>query len=161
MPARGGVKTRVRLQAAVEPDSVLLVRFDGQRLFDGEGTLLAELSAAGRWYSPDGTVARGLAATPGRMRDADTIQHDAAWLREAGEIITLLAERQQHLTSDDVWARVQSKPSESRMMGNAFARAQQARVIARTRTHRPSTRRENHGRPVMVWQSLRHGQQSL
>jgi hypothetical protein len=76
-------------------------------------------------------------------------------------IITMLAERQQHLTSDDVWARVASKPSESRMMGNAFARAQHARVIAPTGNHQPSTRRENHGRPILIWQSLRYGQQTL
>jgi hypothetical protein len=151
------VKAR-NLTAASEPNTQLLVHFSGPRLLDRHGKLLAQLAGDGHWYTADGRPAHGLTDTP---RDQAEIEHDAAWLSEAVAIITTLAERQQHLTSDDVWARVKTKPHESRMMGNAFARAQHARVIARTASHQPSTRRENHGRPILIWQSLRYGQQVL
>ena len=146
------------LAATCDSHAQLLVRFSGPRLLDRHGNVLAELASDRHWYTADGKPAHGLTDTP---RDQAAIEHDAAWLTEAVGIITMLAERQQQLTSDDVWARVESKPHESRMMGNAFARAQHARVIARTRSHRPSARRENHGRPILIWQSLRYGQQTL
>jgi hypothetical protein len=149
------VKAR-NLTAASDPNTQLLVHFSGTRLLDRHGKLLALLASDGHWYTADGQPAHGLTDTP---RDQAAIEQDAAWLSEAVGIITMLAERQQHLTSDDVWARVKIKPHESRMMGNALARAQHACVIARTANHRPSTRRENHGRPILVWQSLRYGQQ--
>jgi hypothetical protein len=152
------VKIR-KLAAARDRNASLLVRFSGQRLLHPDGTLLAQLAGDGQWYTPDGHRAHGL--TPSSVRDQDTIEQDHAWRSEAVGIITMLAESQQHLTSDDVWARIASKPSESRMMGNAFARAQHARVIAPTGNHQPSTRRENHGRPILIWQSLRYGQQTL
>jgi hypothetical protein len=151
------VKARA-LTAARDLNRDLLVRFSGPRLLDRRGKLLARLADDGRWYTPDGQPAHGLTDTP---RDQAQVEHDAAWLSEAVAIITMLAERHQQLTSDDVWARMQTKPHESRTMGNAFARAQAARVIARTADHRPSTRRENHGRPILIWQSLRYGQQTL
>ena len=150
------MKTR-KLAAACDRNASLLVRFSGHRLLHPDGTLLAQLAGDGQWYTADGTHAHGLTSS---VRDQDTIQKDHEWRSETGQIITMLAERQQHLTSDDVWARVASKPSESRMMGNAFARAQHARVIAPTGNHQPSTRKENHGRPILIWQSLRYGQQT-
>lgn len=155
------MKRRLRLKAASDPDAALLVRFNGRRLIDTDGSLLARLAADGRWYTPGGNLAHGLTDTDSRVRDEDTMRRDAAWLREAAAIITELAEQQQHLTSDDVWARITTRPGESRMMGNAFARAQQAQVVARTGQHQPSARKENHGRPILIWQSLIFGQQSL
>jgi hypothetical protein len=151
------VKAR-KLAAACERNASLLVRFSGQRLLHPDGTLLAQLASDGHWCTQDGQRAYGLTSS---VRDQDTIQQDDEWRSEAVRIITMLAEHQQHLTSDDVWARVASKPSESRMMGNAFASAQHAGVIAATANHQPSTRRENHGRPILIWQSLRYGQQTL
>lgn len=149
------------LAAASDPLAPLVVRFSGRRLLDRHGKLLAEFALDGHWYTADAKPAHGLRDTPRGVRDQEAIEQDAAWLSEVVQIITLLAERQQHLTSDDVWARVKTTPHESRMMGNAFARAQHARVIARTARHRPSIRRENHGRPILIWQSLRYGQQTL
>jgi hypothetical protein len=160
VPGPGRLKPGERLAATGDPAATLLVRFAGRRLLDRDGNQLAELAADGRWYTSDGTVTHGLTQAR-RPRDADTIERDAAWLGEAVHIIRRLAERQQHLTSDDVWAQVKTKPSESRMMGNAFARAQHARVVTRTSDHQPSRRRENHGREILIWQSLRFGQQTL
>lgn len=156
MPARPAVK-RGQLLAACDPHAALRVRFDGTRLLDTNGRTLAELAADGRWYTSDGTVAHGLSEAPEPLRDTATIERDTAWMREAVEIITGIAERQQYLTSDDVWALAESEPSESRMMGNALVRAQHAGVISPTPDHRRSRRPENHGRPVRLWRSLRHG----
>lgn len=150
-----------KLIAARDRSRALLVRFDGRRLLDPDNTLLAELADDGNWYAPDGNAAVGLVGTTRSVRDPKTIAQDAAWLSEAVQIITRLAERQPHLTSDDVWAQVKTKPHESRMMGNAFARAQHARVLTRTSKYQPSKRRENHGREILIWQSLRFGQQTL
>lgn len=149
-----------KLAAARDTSRALLVRFSGRRLLHSDGTLLAELADDGQWYAADGKPALGLTDAR-RLRDPETMQKDAAWLSEAVHIITRLAERQQHLTSDDVWAQVKTKPNDSRMMGNAFTRAQQARVVARTSSHQPSRRKENHGREILIWQSLRYGQQTL
>ncbi len=47
------------------------------------------------------------------------------------------------------------------MIGNALARAHNAGLFEPTGEHRPSTRSENHSRPVRVWRSLRYGQRPL
>jgi len=138
---------------------VLRVRFDGPRLIDTSGHVLAELAGDGHWYTGDGQLAHGLTETHSRLRDADTIEQDAAWMRETVAIIAEIAEQQPYLTSDDVWERVQAQPGESRMMGNALVRAEHARIISPTPEHRPSRRKENHRRPVRMWRSLRHGNQ--
>jgi hypothetical protein len=158
MPSHPAVK-RGQLVAACDPHAALRVRFDGARLLDGNGGVLAELAADGHWYTDDGKLAHGLTETHSRLRDADTIERDAAWMREAVEIITEIAEQQPYLTSDDVWARVEAQPSESRMMGNALVRAEHDHIISPTPEHRPSRRKENHRRPVRLWRSLRHGNQ--
>lgn len=158
MPSDPAVSSR-RLVAARDPHAALRVCFDGPRLLDTNGGMLAELAADGHWYTADGNLAHGLTETPSRLRNPDTIERDAAWMRQAVEIITEIAEQQPYLTSDDVWARVEAQPSESRMMGNALVRAEHARIISPTPEHRPSRRKANHRRPVRLWRSLRHGNQ--
>jgi hypothetical protein len=34
-------------------------------------------------------------------------------------------------------------------------------VIAPTGEHQQSTRKQNHGRPILIWRSLTYGQQTL
>jgi len=158
MPSHPAVK-RGPLVAARDAHAALRVRFDGARLLDTNGGMLAELAADGHWYTSDGNLAHGLTEASSRPRDAATIERDAAWMREAVAIITEIAEQQPYLTGDDVWERVEVQPSESRMMGNALVRAEHARIITPTPEHRPSRRKENHRRPVRLWRSLRHGNQ--
>jgi hypothetical protein len=139
----------------------LLVAFRGRRLLDAAGSTLAELAPDGRWYTPTGALCHGLRVSNHARRDAATTEADDAWLREAGEIITRLAEENDYLTSDDVWALIETAPSESKMMGNALTRARELKIITRTTEYRRSVRRQNHGRQILVWESLRYGQQRL
>lgn len=146
----------------------LLVTFDGPRLLDRDGGLLAELHADGHWYDERGEPCDGLAfPTPTpvigdrRGRSEQAVQADRLWLQEAAEAIASLACSQQYLTGDDVWAALRTPPRESKMIGNALSRAKQAGVIASTGEHRQSTRKQNHGRPILIWRSLTYGQQTL
>lgn len=138
-----------------------LVRFDGPRLLDSAGMLLAELAGDGHWYTPDGLPCQGLEVPVvkvqpyvlGHIRQAARRAHDEAWIDGATNTIEMIARSQVTLTSDDVWAAIDMPPRQSRMIGNALARAQRAGVIEKTEEHRPSVRRENHSRPVRVWRS--------
>jgi hypothetical protein len=147
--------------AATDSQETLLVAFRGRRLLDAAGSTIAELAADGRWYTTAGELCHGLRLSNHASRDAATTAADGAWLREAGEIITRLAEENAYLTSDDVWALVETAPSESKMMGNALTRARELKIITRTNEYRRSVRRQNHGRQILVWQSLRYDQQHL
>jgi hypothetical protein len=150
-------------------EETMLVLLDGPRLLDPDGRVLAELAPDGHWYTAQGLRCQGLTVPPPptatrRVAGAAQIdarrRTDALWMTEASEVITRLAERQQLFTSDEVWAALQMPPRESRMIGNAFTRARSAGVIAPSGEHRPSGRKENHGRPVRVWRSLRYGKPS-
>jgi hypothetical protein len=151
------------------PDEGTLVLLDGRRLLHPDGSVLVELAADGAWRTPDGSCVEGLAlpeapAPPARgapPRDGAQEESDAVWMTEANMVIGALAERMAHFTSDDVWAALEKPPRESRMIGNALSRARSRGLIAPTSKHRPSGRKENHGRQVRIWSSLRYGQQSL
>jgi hypothetical protein len=148
----------------------LFVIFDGPKVLDRDGRLLAELAPDGAWRAPDGATVRGLALPPtpvaaaprsGQPRGPAQEHSDAVWMTEAITVIGRLAEQSPQFTSDDVWAALEKPPRESRMIGNALSRARAGGLIAPTHEHRRSTRKENHGRPVRVWASLRYGQQFL
>lgn len=150
-------------------EETMLVLLDGPRLLDPDGHVLAELAADGHWYTEQGLQCQGLTVPPppkatGPSASAAQIdarrRSDALWMTEASEVIGRLAERQQLFTSDDVWAALQMPPRESRTIGNAFTRARSAGVIAPTSEHRRSGRKENHGRHVRIWCSLRYGKTS-
>jgi hypothetical protein len=151
-------------------DGGSLIILDGPRLLQPDGSVLVELAPDGAWRASDGSTVHGVelaAAQPagaprsGPPRGPAQEHSDAVWMTEASTVIARLAEQLPQLTSDDVWAALEKPPRESRMIGNALSRARSCRLIAPTKEHRRSTRRENHGRPVRVWASLRYGQQSL
>ena len=138
----------------------LLAVFDGPRLLHPDGRLLAELAADGHWYTEQGLQCQGLATqTPraGASPPGAQAKHtDEEWMAHAHEVIVRVAAAKELFTSDDIWAALESAPHESRMIGNALARARSAGVIVPTSKHRPSRRKENHGRPVRLWRSQRH-----
>jgi hypothetical protein len=150
----------------------MLVLLDGPRLLDRDGTVIAELAPDGHWYTGAGAECRGLSLPMGegasrapRERTETVRRADALWMTEAMQALGLLAYTHAVFTSDELWAELEKPPKklprESRMIGNAFTRARAAGVIEPTHDHRPSGRKENHGRPVRVWRSLRYGQQAL
>lgn len=148
----------------------MLVLLDGRVLRDPDGTILAQLGEQDTWHTPDGLPCQGLtvpviSATPHvapAVREAAQRAADDAWMDSALHAIEAVAATQATLTADDVWAALEMPPRQSKMIGNALKRAQQAGLIEPTGEHRRSERRtENHSRPVLVWRSLRHGQQQL
>jgi hypothetical protein len=154
-------------QGAIEQHALVL--FDGARLLDPDGLLLAEMGEDGRWYTSDSLPCSGLSLPAPRLeptvaqadRDAAKRAADSAWMDGAHQALAQLAATQEFITSDDLWAALSMPPRESRMIGNALARAQNSGLIERTAEHRPSTRPENHARPVRVWRSLRFAQQHI
>lgn len=77
-----------------------------------------------------------------------------AWMRNARQVVTQLAERGAEFTTDAIWQRL-PQPPEPRAMGAVMAwAADQGLVIATDRTV-PSTRPECHARPVRVWAPAR------
>ena len=150
-------------------DATTIVRFDGRRLLDSDGVLLAELADDQHWYTGDGVRCTGLAlpavrVTPrvsGPDRDAARHAADKVWMDAAHQALVRLTETRQKFTSDEVWAALDMPPREGRMIGNALSRAQHAGLIEPTDEHRRSTRVANHTRPVRVWRSLRYGQRPL
>lgn len=146
-----------------------LVQFDGPRLLNPDGVLLAELAEDGHWYTGEGVRCSGLTLPASRVRprvckrDRDQARRaaDRLWMQEAHEALGRLALVKHEITSDDVWAALPMPPRESRMIGNALTAAGVAGLFEPTGEHRRSTRPENHSRPVRVWRSLRYGQQPL
>lgn len=150
-------------------DMQLLVTFDGRRLLAPDGTLLARLADADRWFTVDGLPCQGLtvptaqAAAHVNPAERTAVQRagDRAWMTSAVASIAKIAARLPSLTSDDVWAAIEQPPREARLIGNALRRAQSAGLIAPTDEHRPSQRSMNHNRPVRVWRSLDERQTQL
>jgi hypothetical protein len=144
------------------PQDQTVVYLDGPRAVDAHGGTLAELAEDGRWYTPEGAVCSGLKLPAPRLMPAVSSEaHDAArrganeaWMEGAHDALRNLASRRREITSDDVWAALPMPPRESRMIGNALSWARSVGLFERTDEHRPSTRSENHSRPVRVWRSL-------
>ncbi len=148
----------------------MLVRLDGPRILDPDGVILAELSGDGDWYTSRGERCHGLIVPAPRAQPHVTSRDraaarrviDAEWMQEAIEAIRRLTDRNETITSDDVWAEIQMPPREPRMIGNALSRARGLGLIEPTDEHRPSDRKNNnHARPVRVWRCLRTAQQPL
>jgi hypothetical protein len=145
------------------------VRLDGRSLTDESGLILAQLGEDGHWYTAEGLPCHGLILPVENVRplvakadrDAAQRRQDRVWMDGAVEAITRLASSRREITSDDVWAALEMPPRESRMIGNALVRAQSEGLIEPTDEHRPSTRPENHSRPIRVWVSKRCVQQRL
>lgn len=79
-----------------------------------------------------------------------------AFLRAAVIDIRHIAGEQAYLTADDVWAYI-NKPSEPKLMGNAFQAAKAKGWIRPTQYTEISRQKTNHGRPVRVWKSTIYG----
>jgi hypothetical protein len=147
----------------------LLVVFDGGRVLDRDGRLLAELADDGHWYTASGDPCEGLtlpapiaaSRVAGGERSEQQARADELWHKEAAKTVAAIASRQEFLTSDDLWAALRTPPRQSKMIGNALSKAKAAGVIAPTGQHRASKRGQNHGRPILIWRSLGSGQQSL
>jgi hypothetical protein len=145
------------------------VLFDGPRLLDPDGVLLAEIGEDGRWYTSEGLPCSGLSLPAARLepsvsradRDAAKRAADSVWMDYAVQALGGLVGSREFITSDDVWAALTMPPRESRMIGNALSRAQSLGMIETTERHVTSVRPENHGRRILVWRSRRFGQQQV
>lgn len=76
------------------------------------------------------------------------------WIRDAKDIVRNLAAKQQFLTADDFWARIQSKHEEPRAFGAIFPAVAREGLIRRTGRFQNSTRTECNHRPMRVWESM-------
>lgn len=147
--------------------SLVAIRLDGSRLLSPSGVELALLGSDGQWRAPDGAIATELVlaldAAPVRVRvDPEAQQRaDAAWLRASLQDLRALCEQRAEFTADDVWAVLRMPPRESRMMGALMAAGRRHGLLDSTERYQPSTRGINNRRPVLVWRSLRAGQQQL
>ena len=84
---------------------------------------------------------------------------DRDWLTSAMRGVRVLANRQQYLTSDDVWAwlrPLQLETPDNRAMGAVMRSSKLDNYIEPTEEWRISERSVCHGRPVRVWKSLRY-----
>lgn len=84
---------------------------------------------------------------------------DRDWLTSAMRGVRVLANRQQYLTSDDVWAwlrPLELKTPDNRAMGAVMRSSALDNYIEATTEWRISERSVCHGRPVRVWKSLRY-----
>ena len=82
---------------------------------------------------------------------------DKDWFEAAMRGVRVLAKRQQHLTSDDVWAWVRPlgiRTTDSRAMGAVMRNCFRDRYIEPTREFTPSERPACHKRPIRIWKSL-------
>jgi hypothetical protein len=68
--------------------------------------------------------------------------------------IRAVAFRLPEFTTDDVWAKLKtSLDAEPRTLGFALLQAAKLRWIVKTDRMRPSGRRQQHRRPITIWQS--------
>jgi hypothetical protein len=163
-------RRRTAADDAPPTGSGTLLTFDGRRILDPDGLVLAVLGDDDRWQTSDRVPCHGLAIPAPRAqpqvhpddRAAATRAADSVWMEGALETIARLAATQETMTADDVWAELLMPPREPRMIGNALDRARGLGLIEATDEHRPSERKSNnHSRPIRVWRSLTHQQPRL
>ena len=88
---------------------------------------------------------------------------DKDWLTSALRAVRVLSNRQQYLTSDDVWQwlrPLQLETPDNRAMGAVMVAGHRDRYIEPTAEWRISERAVCHGRPVRVWKSMRYESES-
>ena len=84
---------------------------------------------------------------------------DKDWLTSALRAVRVLSNRQQYLTSDDVWQwlrPLELETPDNRAMGAVMVAGHRDRYIEPTTEWRISERAVCHGRPVRVWKSMRY-----
>ena len=84
---------------------------------------------------------------------------DKDWLTSAMRAVRVLSNRQEYLTSDDVWQwlrPLELKTPDNRAMGAVMVAGHRDRYIEPTPEWQISERAVCHGRPVRVWKSLRY-----
>jgi len=124
--------------------------------------VIATLDAEGVWRTPDGVVTDAIgvprqsasAIVKPEAQKAAHREQDAKWVNETLGTVREIAERQQDMTVDDVWAAVKMPPRKQLVMSPLMVAAARAGMIEQTNDHRPSARPFNGGRQVRVWRSL-------
>lgn len=79
---------------------------------------------------------------------------DINWKELAYAAVRRVAENQQELTPDDIWATGLGKPTEARALGGVMRRAKDDGLIEKTGRVQPTTQPESHGTDVTIWRSL-------
>jgi hypothetical protein len=94
-------------------------------------------------------------ATVSDLADEDLDQ--PKWLGDTLNIVRRICQRKEEFTSDDIWAvaaHLKSRPDDRRVIGSVLRTAAYRKYCKPTERFIPSKRRVNHGRRVMVWESL-------
>ena len=82
------------------------------------------------------------------------------WMGAAIAALVAVAGALDRFTADDVWRELERRgctlePGDARAMGGAFRRAARKGWVRRLRgEYRVSTRKDRHGGPVQVWESV-------
>jgi hypothetical protein len=79
---------------------------------------------------------------------------DNIWKELAYQAVRQVAEQQQELTPDDIWATGLEKPLEARALGGVMRKARADGLIEKTGRVQPTTQRESHSTDITVWRSL-------
>lgn len=123
---------------------------------------LATLGPDGHWRTPEGAITDSIGlpeqlpqaiVTPDQARAVHEAR-DAAWLKDALEVLRDMARRKPEITVDDLWSAIPEEPRRPRQMTSVILAARAEGLIEQTNRHRPSARSARHGRPVRVWRSL-------
>jgi hypothetical protein len=84
---------------------------------------------------------------------------DKEWIREARRALLHVADTQELLTTDDIWAVLNTRniraPHEPRAMGAVIKWAEGQKHIIGTPNYQATKRVTGHSGPVRVWRSLR------
>lgn len=78
------------------------------------------------------------------------------WSNVLLSAVKKVAQSQKLFTTDDVWKHVPnlSHRPEPRALGTVLTEMRKSGLIKATKDYQTSTRRECHGRPIKVWESL-------
>lgn len=92
--------------------------------------------------------------TDDRPVDRPDLGAEVEWVTAARNTVRHLAERNEYMTADHLWAAGLPKPEEARLAGQVWRWAQYNKLVEDSGHMTPTTQRGSHGRPVRVWRSL-------
>lgn len=89
----------------------------------------------------------------------ETEDLDTKWVDDTLNIVRLIAKRKEEFTADDIWniaEHLKETPEDRRMLGRVMklAASKKYKYCVASDRFIPSKRRINHGRRIMVWESL-------
>lgn len=88
------------------------------------------------------------------MKEAE-VNAGEAWNRKASDLLDLVAQRQEYLTVDDLWAAGLEVPAHgANALGAIFAGAARRGVIENTHRTVQSVSPSSHARAIAIWRSL-------